>query len=335
MASTTAPRQEQAQFRYEASPEDRGANGHRANGAGSDTKRMTRALGYFSVGLGLAQVLAPRKVAAAAGIHSGGETVMRIVGLREIVSGVGLLTQPNPTTWLWLRVGGDLMDLALLNSVSTSPDVDRERLSAATAAVASVAAADAFAGTRLIAGQGKFPADTSRDVPTVLGDGQVKAAVTVGAPIAEVYAFWEGFANLPRFMQGVATVEAAGDNRLHWTMAGPAGLTVEFDSEIVAAVPNERISWQTVEGSGIEAEGEVRFRPAPGNRGTEVLYHARLHPPGGPLGEKLADLFGPAMSVKMQADLNRSKQLLELGEIVQSDDSIVPGPNPAQPTAAA
>jgi uncharacterized membrane protein/uncharacterized protein YjeT (DUF2065 family) len=335
MVTTTAPQQQRAQFRYEGSTGSSHHNGHHPNGAtGGETERLARALGIFSLGLGLAQMLAPQEVAQLAGIHDASDNVMRLVGLREIVSGVGLLTQENPTAWLWLRVGGDVMDLALLNSVSSSPYVDRERLSAATAAVAGIAAADAFAGTRLISGQGKFPANTVQAGATPVGDGQIKAAVTVNAPIAEVYTFWEGLGNLPRFMAGVATVEALGAGKLHWKMEGPAGLTVEFDSEITEAVPNERIAWRTIEGTGVEASGAIRFRTAPGGRGTQVIYDARFTPPGGPLGEKIAGLFGPALSMKMQGDLLRSKQLLELGEIVQSDDSVKPGPNPAQPVPA-
>ena len=39
---------------------------------------------------------------------------MRLVGAREIASGFGILAQNKPTPWLWSRVGGDAMDLALL-----------------------------------------------------------------------------------------------------------------------------------------------------------------------------------------------------------------------------
>ena len=41
---------------------------------------------------------------------------MRLVGAREIASGFGILAQTKPTPWLWSRVGGDAMDLALLKS---------------------------------------------------------------------------------------------------------------------------------------------------------------------------------------------------------------------------
>ena len=162
-------------------------------------------------------------------------------------------------------------------------------------------------------------------------DVQVKAAVTVNAPLEEVYAFWNGFQNLPRFMNTLASVEITGDGRSRWTMRGPVGLAVHWDIEITEARPNESIAWRTAEGSRITASGDVRFRSAPGDRGTEVVYEAMFSPPGGELGKKIGELFADALGFKVGNDLRRSKQLIELGEIVHSDDSIVPGPNPARP----
>ena len=75
----------------------------------------------------------------------------------------------------------------------------------------------------------------------------------------------------------------------------------------------------------------MRFRTAPGNRGTQVIFDARFSPPGGELGKKIAGIFAEALGTKIGNDLRRFKQLVELGEIVHSDDSIIPGPNPAQP----
>jgi uncharacterized membrane protein len=75
----------------------------------------------------------------------------------------------------------------------------------------------------------------------------------------------------------------------------------------------------------------VRFRSAPGGRGTEVIFEATFSPPGGELGKKIAGFFAEALGTKIGSDLRRFKQLVELGEIVHSDDSVIPGPNPAQP----
>ena len=295
-----------------------------------EMERLARALGWFSLGLGFAQIAAPSRIARLVGVDDDDETIaiMRVVGVREIACGLGILTQPNLTPWMWSRVGGDAMDLALLRRALASPRADQNRVSAATVAVAGIAAVDALCSTRLAAesnGQGETEA-TSRS-----GEVHTKAAITVNAPLAEVYAFWEEFRNLPRFMGDFASVDVTGDRTSRWSLTAPAGITIAWDVEIADATPNQRITWRTAEGAPLSASGEVRFRAAPGGRGTEVVFDATFNPPGGELGKKIAGFFAEALGTKVGSDLRRFKQLVELGEIVHSDDSVIPGPNPAQP----
>ena len=66
------------------------------NGGSGDGERLAKALGVFSVGLGLAQVLAPHGVARAIGLEDDEDEnrrTMRALGVREIATGVGLLTR--------------------------------------------------------------------------------------------------------------------------------------------------------------------------------------------------------------------------------------------------
>ncbi len=93
------------------------------------------------------------------------------------------------------------------------------------------------------------------------------------------------------------------------------------------------IAWRSLEHADVQNHGTVRFVPAPGERGTEVVFDAKFSPPGGELGRKIAGFFAEALGTKIGSDLRRCKQLIELGEIVHSDDSVIPGPNPAQPPA--
>ena len=297
-----------------------------------DMARLARALGWFSLGLGFAQVAAPGKVAQLVGVDDDDQTiaVMRVLGVRGIASGLGILTQPKPAPWLWARVGGDAMDLALLRRALASPRADHNRVAAATAAVAGIAAVDALCSTRLTAEAG-VPDQTGAAPQS--GEVHAKAAITVNAPLAEVYAFWEDFRNLPRFMGDFASVAVSSERSSRWSLTAPAGITLDWDVEIVDATANQRIAWQTAEGTTVNAAGEVRFRSAPGGRGTEVVFDATFNPPGGELGKKIASFFAEALGTKIGSDLRRFKQLVELGEIVHSDDSIIPGPNPAQPPA--
>ena len=70
-----------------------------------------RVLGWFSIGLGLTELIMPRTLARLAGAPNL-PVVTRMHGLREIGVGVGLLMSKDPTPWLWGRVAGDVVDLA-------------------------------------------------------------------------------------------------------------------------------------------------------------------------------------------------------------------------------
>jgi hypothetical protein len=75
--------------------------------------------------------------------------ILRAVGIREAVSGIGILTASNPVGWRWARVAGDLMDLSLLSVALARKPARPERIAAALAAVSGVTALDVWAGLRL------------------------------------------------------------------------------------------------------------------------------------------------------------------------------------------
>jgi uncharacterized membrane protein len=293
--------------------------------------QMAKGLGWFSLGLGLAQLIAPRQVANMIGLPGDDDeqTILRLIGLREIASGLGILAQADPTPWVWSRVAGDGMDLALLYSAMNSARANKDRVAAATMAVVGITGADLLCSVNLTAA----PNDQSGATDT--NDVPVTAAVTVQAPVHEVFAAWEGFQGLPRFMSDGATVQIQDDRSSRWTIPGPAGTSLEWDVEITSSIPGEQITWRTADGGPVAAEGTVRVRTAPGNRGTQVVFDAHFTPPAGNLGKTIAAPLANVLAVKLGNDLRRFKQLMELGEIVHSDDSIVPGPNPAQPPAPA
>lgn len=103
---------------------------------------LARDLALFSIGLGLAQVLAPRKVAELIGLHSDDhDALIRILGVRDITSGLGIM-QGSPKLFLWSRVAGDIMDLALLAAALRDDRNDRGKLEVGFAAVAVVTVCD-------------------------------------------------------------------------------------------------------------------------------------------------------------------------------------------------
>src|SRR5690349_15456940 len=74
-----------------------------------------RALGWFSIALGLAELAMPRRLARIAGAPNA-PTLTRAFGLREIGTGIGILTSKDPSPWLWGRVAGDALDVATVGA---------------------------------------------------------------------------------------------------------------------------------------------------------------------------------------------------------------------------
>jgi hypothetical protein len=121
-------------------------------------QKLARGLAWFSVGLGLAELLAPRKVAKIAGLKSGG-TLIRLFGLRELASGVGIFAQnaqtQRPAIAVWSRVAGDALDLAALGTAAVSPSSRKGRVAFATANVLAVTALDVICAKQLSSGSEK------------------------------------------------------------------------------------------------------------------------------------------------------------------------------------
>lgn len=78
----------------------------------TNTDRLARGLGWFSLALGMTELIWPGKVARTFGLGNS-KTLVRAYGLREIGAGMGALST-NPAPALWARVGGDVLDLATL-----------------------------------------------------------------------------------------------------------------------------------------------------------------------------------------------------------------------------
>jgi hypothetical protein len=68
-------------------------------------------LGFFSIALGVTQLVAPRFASNLFGFKVSDSTV-RLYGVREIASGVGILLAWNRAPWVWGRVAGDALDIA-------------------------------------------------------------------------------------------------------------------------------------------------------------------------------------------------------------------------------
>lgn len=297
----------------------------RSNGGGQG-ERLAAGLGWFSIGLGVAELVAPGAVARGIGLKGRGPalTLTRLCGLRELAAGVGILSQRRPAAWMWSRLAGDVMDLALLAAGFAGRRTDRSRLAAATAVVAGVTVVDALCAQQL-SQLGRLSVQRTSD-----GMLRVRRRTTVGRPSDALYRFWRDFTNAPRFMERVESVQASGERRTRWRAKGPAGVTLEWDAEITEDRPGELIAWRALDAAPLRHSGVVRFEPAPAGRGTVVTVDMEYAPPGGALAATAAKLLGVAPEQQLQEDLRRFKQLMETGIVVTA----LPSPGTAQALAA-
>lgn len=79
-----------------------------------DAERIAKLLGWFSIGLGVAEVVSNRAITRSLGLGEDKHELVKSFGIREIANGVGLLTTHHPTRWMWTRVIGDATDIAAL-----------------------------------------------------------------------------------------------------------------------------------------------------------------------------------------------------------------------------
>jgi len=289
----------------------------------STVESLTQGLGWFSIGLGLAEILAPGAISTLIGVRDGTKTrtILRLYGLRELAAGIGIFSQPRPAGWLWARVAGDAVDLASLLDALGDSDNDAGRVAFGIASVAGVTIADVYCARAL--DEQRRQTGESRE------DTQVTRSIIVGTPIEDAYNYWRDFENLPRFMDYLQSVRYTGDRRTHWIARGPAGASVEWDAETIADEPNRRIAWRSVPGSSFQNSGAVSFERAPGDRGTMVRVAVDYS--GNRGAAALGTILHMDLGRRIMHDLRNFKRMLEVGEIVQSEASVHPGMHAAQP----
>ena len=181
-----------------------------------DKDPLAQFLGWFSIGLGTAQVAAPRALCRIVGASDDGlaPRLMRLMGMRELTQGAGILVRPRPTAWLWSRVAGDVLDLSLL--AVTAARNRRARTAFAIANVLAVTVPDVYESRFLSRKQGPVRAAM-----------RIRKAVTIDRPREEVEHAWNAAEELHR------KVEDAGATVRFDAAPGDRGteLVVEFEHE--------------------------------------------------------------------------------------------------------
>lgn len=125
-------------------PADEADTARAGKSPGLTPEQIAKGLGWFSIALGVAELLAPKATAQATGVRHG-KNLLQAYGVREIATGIGLLTSKDPQPWLWARVAGDALDLATLATDLGSDNEKRRTAAWSMLAVMGVTALDVWA----------------------------------------------------------------------------------------------------------------------------------------------------------------------------------------------
>lgn len=161
-------------------------------------------------------------------------------------------------------------------------------------------------------------ATTNLPVRRLVGVGAGRRAVdlektiAINAPIEQVYEFLTHIENFPRFMSHVQQVRPGGDERSHWKISGPGGISMSWDAQVTRRDPERAVAWKTLPGAVVEHAGIIHFTRA-GDDATRIQIRMSYNPPAGAIGHALLRLLGSDPRRMMDEDLVRLKSLLEEG----------------------
>ncbi|MEV6212839.1 SRPBCC family protein [Kitasatospora sp. NPDC051914] len=135
--------------------------------------------------------------------------------------------------------------------------------------------------------------------------GKVQETIDVDVPVSTAYNQWTQFEDFPLFMDGVEEITQIDDRHNHWKTK-IAGVSREFDTEIVDQVPDDHVSWRTT-GGEVRQTGMVSFQPLDEGH-TRVVMSMDFRPAG--LAEKAADMVN-MLDRQVKGDLKRFKHFIE------------------------
>lgn len=116
-------------------------------------RKLARGMGWFSLALGVAEIVGAKRLSRAFGLGDRATGVLRTFGVREIGTGLAVLGTRRKAPGMWARVGGDALDLAALGSAFRMRGANRGTLGVAAGAVAGAMLLDVIAGKKLSGGR--------------------------------------------------------------------------------------------------------------------------------------------------------------------------------------
>lgn len=146
----------------------------------------------------------------------------------------------------------------------------------------------------------------------------VQKTIRIHAPVEEVFRLWDNYENFPLFMRHVRQVHRiqTGEDkeRWRWTVTGPTGTELQFDSVLVGREENKLLAWRSEGGSFVQHAGRIRFQ-SNDDGSTTAEVRMVYNPVAGAMGHAIAWLLGADPKHQMDDDLLRMKSYLETGKL--------------------
>jgi uncharacterized membrane protein len=149
---------------------------------------------------------------------------------------------------------------------------------------------------------------------------RIHSTISIHRPLEEVFRFYTDFRNMPRFLGDVVAVELIGPALSRWTIQGPLGIRVHWNVRVSSACQDQLLRYETVAPPALRTSWEIRFAASPS--GVETEISEMLTVPLGTAGRLALELMGRFPAREVAANLQRLKQVLEGGKVVDRRYSV-------------
>ena len=149
-------------------------------------------------------------------------------------------------------------------------------------------------------------------------DGRIlsHAVQTISATPDQIFQVYARAELLPAWQEGVISVTSSGENTFHWVMQDPGtGRRIEFDSEIVEAIPGVRHTSRVTSGPAAGTTDTLSLEATHNDRGTIVTWVSDFNLPGGALANAVAAVVSRSPQQIVIENLRHLKEMMESREI--------------------
>lgn len=158
--------------------------------------------------------------------------------------------------------------------------------------------------------------------------GWAERSIEINGPVEDCFAIWTDANRLPDVMSLVKQVWFKGNQMIwHWEVEDRPGQQLAWDTVVDLLVPNQVISWHSIDNAVVDSSGAVRFHPIEANQKTRVTLEIMLNPPVDPNADFAGDVFRNPQHI-IDGALDRLKYHVErqLIGVMGAGARVTPGP---------